>query len=276
MAGLRRRIASTIIVALMAASLSGCMNKPYKDAYYRADNFAKAVKDMDYSRITKYSSGLDNHDDAELKNLCDLHSASIFEDYDTVANSMTYEIDVDTLETNNNKSTVNVIFSMLDWNEDDLEDAKIVDVVVTLNMKLTSGKWVVTNAEDIVSAVYEFSELTNNRGIPGIDGTWWYCDQGTSVGAFTNPTYTNYSMIDFDLNTDSLDSTENVYYTVAFNNEVVYTSRNGAVEGYYNSNYGAEISEYNHLRPGIYTITFYDGNSLLISDSCTVIEDVND
>ena len=98
------------------------------------------------------------------------------------------------------------------------------------------------------------------------EGGYWYFKDGEQNGVAY---YENATVIDLDVYVDNY---SNIYYTVDYNGDLVYTSDTGTYEGYFRSSWPeATLDESgDYLAAGTYTITFYNGSTQIYSDSCIV------
>ena len=95
----------------------------------------------------------------------------------------------------------------------------------------------------------------------------WYSE---TVDHGSYAIYNDTCLIDLDLTNHYGDP--NVYYTVTYNGELVYTSPLGTYEGYYNSDgEGDWNTSGSYMDPGIYVIMFYDDATDTCYGSATAI-----
>lgn len=296
-----KKFVSAAVAGSMLLSLAGCVDKANEQVLDAADSFASAVKSMNAKKIKGAATeDLDDEDAEAIDFIC------TFADWDTednvslisiVKDSLDYEIDEESVEASTKKGegSVDVTFTMLDWESvladedamtsldaavDALEDADTVEVEVTVEFELEDDEWVVTNAYDVIFDVYQFADQIDVEFVPPLEVDylmWYYTDNGSFRVGEDEPIYTNCNQIDLDVCFAGYDADySNVYYVVNYNGTDVYTSQPYNRMGYYDVDHGATLNENGHLDAGTYTITFYNGDEEIASESCTVLEEIEE
>ncbi|MCQ2528164.1 MAG: hypothetical protein MJ108_03490 [Saccharofermentans sp.] len=235
-----------------------------KDVTKKVENFADAVVARDAKKVSKATG-----DDFEFADIAEDKEEIVL----AIADTLEYELDKKSVEVDDDKATADVTFTYVDPEavdevyvdvEEFLDiydsiDAK-KEVKVTVELELNDDEdLVVTNAEDVVKDVFAFEkfepEFTELK----------LADCVASVIA--NDEVTDESEIDILLSISDFSVLEklgyDVYYTVAIDGKVVYTS--DTVEAVDTMSYGiydgAETYEdTDFLIPGEYTFTVYDMN----------------
>lgn len=147
---------------------------------------------------------------------------------------------------------------------------------VTMQFTLEDGEWKVSNLSDIYNAIFGFQDLNisfpNRVRNAAVGGECYYTE---SMIDDEIPYYVNTSVIDMDLQLDPEISNVNcsgVYYTVTFQNEIVYTSDPGTLVGVYGENQEPDYTRDGYFKTGQYTIAFYvEDDYLLYEDTATVV-----
>lgn len=278
-----------MVLSLAACDLGG--GKKDKDKKKNGDDDAVITVADDFS------SALTSRKASKLIKLCDEDAAEDLEDTleedldfgsrfggdkgdicEAIADSMSYEVDEDSVEIDDEEATVDVVFEMVDYNSlldedfasaddfiDEVNSSKeTIEVKLTLELELVDDEWVVTNAADIIEDAFPF-----------IDEDFEFDGEVDLVGAFDysiwNPIKVNEDCIYFSVYfTEEGYENEQGYYEVYFNDELVYTSDDyyfyWALQ--YGIQDGAETNDEGYMLPGTYTIVVYtlDGD-IITSDS---------
>ena len=281
--------AISLAVALsMAASLAGCADKAGEEVLEAADTYAKAITDLDADKIVDLSSDFKDDDAEALSQLLEYEMIVGDEKpvIEAIADTLSYEIDEESVEasTKDGEGEVEVTFTYADYeavmeDEANMTDAdtlaaaikaadETVEKSVKIEFELEDEEWLVTNYDDVLE-IYDFfmimPEFPTNLSDAITGASWWLADD-SATGY-----YENTDSIELDLSYDYSADISEVYYTVEFGGEVIYTGSDDfgwAQYGYYQD---AELTADGYLPEGEYTITFYDGNdNVLISDTATV------
>lgn len=164
--GLRRLVAS-VLAAVTALSFASCaLFGTSKEIVDAADNFAATVIKGNTNEIIKLTTEKKSSDAAaELGTLLNKnnYSSNQKEFIDAVADTMTYEVKSDTVKSDTERGSIDVVFTMVDYEKaikdgdcediDDVIDAlkdceDTMDVTVGLEFKNKGDKWLVDNIDD--------------------------------------------------------------------------------------------------------------------------------
>ena len=289
-----RKIAAAVLTASVLFSFTGCAFKPYQKAYGVADEFAKAIVNMDPDTILELAGeGIDEDDISAINSFFsykDVAGKDNRKFIDDIAATLSYQIDVDTLTTSGDKGTVNVIFTVADWEEafrngfvqdyssakDVLADADTTDISVKAQLEKTDGNWYVTNACDIVEEICSFTGYHYIINIEKIDDAYW---SGNEEGYGYTDVYESPDTIVTYHETDKLalyiylteyTDRDSTYYTYERDGSIIYTSSRGTTLGILELEDcpGAENGEY--IPEGSYTIRFFVGDECVFVGRCIV------
>ncbi|MBQ4270554.1 MAG: hypothetical protein II718_01885 [Clostridiales bacterium] len=283
-----KKAVSLAVALSMVASLAGCADKAGEEVLEAADTYAKAITDLDADKIVDLSSDFKD-DDAEVLSQLLGYEMIVGDEkpvIEAIADTLSYEIDEESVEasTKDGEGEVEVTFTYADYeavmeDEANMTDAdtlaaaikaadETVEKSVKLEFELEDEEWLVTNYDDVLE-VYDFfmimPEFPTNLA-DAITGTsWWLADDSTTGY------YENTDSIELDLSYDYSADISEVYYTVEFGGEVIYTGSDDYGWGQYGYYQDAELTADGYLPEGEYTITFYDGNdNVLASETATV------
>lgn len=164
--GLRRLVAG-VLAAVTALSFASCaLFGTSKEIVDAADNFAATVIKGNTKEIIKLTTEKKSSDAAaELGALLNKNNYSFNqkEFIDAVTDTMTYEVKSDTVKSDKERGSVDVVFTMVDYEKaikdgdcediDDVIDAlkdceDTMDVTVSLEFKNKGDKWLVDNIDD--------------------------------------------------------------------------------------------------------------------------------
>ena len=164
--GLRRLVAG-VLAAVTALSFASCaLFGTSKEIVDAADIFAATVIKGNAKKIIKLTTEKESSDAvAELGALLNKnnYSSNQKEFIDAVADTMTYEVKSDTVKSDKERGSVDVVFTMVDYEKaikdgdcediDDVIDAlkdceDTMDVTVGLEFKNKGDKWLVDNIDD--------------------------------------------------------------------------------------------------------------------------------
>ncbi len=301
-----RKATKTAVSALLTASfvMSICSCDLIKDkapdeVLDAAETYAKNVAACDLGKLKKLSDDDFDKKTEDWEALLDFREGDIYNDNaaafaSAVADTITYEIDEESVEASTKKGSgsVDVIFTMADY-EDLLEDEEITDIdaltdaiadadtqeiKVTLEFEGEDGTWLVTNYTKVFDKVYVFTDTTEiTYRTPLADlysGTVWY-DSDDGNGSYTNTFYI-WCQISFSGDVSASD----VYYTISYGGSEIYTDSYMYDECYFDiDSTGAPLDDSNsYLAAGDYTITFYDSydDSVIAVETATVSLDIAD
>jgi hypothetical protein len=164
--GLRRLVAG-VLAAVTALSFASCaLFGTSKEIVDAADNFAATVIKGNTKEIIKLTTEKKSSNAAaELGALLNKnnYSSNQKEFIDAVADTMTYEVKSDTVKSDTERGSVDVVFTMVDYEKaikdgdcediDDVIDAlkdceDTMDITVGLEFKNKGDKWLVDNIDD--------------------------------------------------------------------------------------------------------------------------------
>lgn len=179
---------SAIITGALTLSLTSCMfaGPKKEDIVAAADVFAQALISRDAKEIAKLSTADSDAEDIynakfNTSDCTDKEAAFI----EAVAGTLTYKIDEDSVDTERDEATVDVVFAMADY-EDALGDGtyKSIDdavdtleactktrkVTVTFEFVSEGGAWLISNAEDDdYMEIFDFYDyIPDIRDIPDL------------------------------------------------------------------------------------------------------------
>ena len=164
--GLRRLVAGVLAAATALSFASCALFVTSKEIVDAADIFAATVIKGNAKKIIKLTTEKESSDAAaELGALLNKnnYSSNQKEFIDAVADTMTYEVKSDTVKSDKERGSVDVVFTMVDYEKaikdgdcediDDVIDAlkdceDTMDVTVGLEFKNKGDKWLVDNIDD--------------------------------------------------------------------------------------------------------------------------------
>lgn len=164
--GLRRLVAGVLAAATALSFASCALFGTSKEIVDAADIFAATVIKGNTKEIIKLTTEKKSSDAAaELGTLLNKnnYSSNQKEFIDAVADTMTYEVKSDTVKSDTERGSVDVVFTMVDYEKaikdgdcediDDVIDAlkdceDTMDVTVSLEFKNKGDKWLVDNIDD--------------------------------------------------------------------------------------------------------------------------------
>lgn len=285
------RIVSIILVLLLLIGVTQLYDRnACSQVVDVATNFSQALIERDKKQLLSLSSGSFNASNTKSYfsrwNYKDTFGEDKAEVLEFIQSSLTFEVRRGTADasTRDKKGEIDVYFSMVDYDHVYSEPSNLLnggmilrelrgeDQVktfrVTLNLVLENDGWRVSNLVDAYNAVYSFLDIRVPTPHPVwravLGGEWYYA---TDSGEDTETYYENASVIDMDLVCDPDISDvdySGVYYTVSIDDELVFTSENGLLEGFYGEEQEAEINDDGYLISGEYTIAFYDSDDSLL------------
>ncbi len=284
-----KKLVSAVLAVVMLASATSCsLGKPNPDDVIKAaESFAKGAAAMDTKKISKNVDDMDEDDLDKLKDKFDSIKSS---DSDgalikqAIADTITYEVDEESVEIKKDQATCDVVFTMVDYadttgnlagKEEEFIDVikstkKTCEYEVTLELVKKDDKWLVSadsvgELDDLYSFIdYKFDIVKSVAGL--VDSTdWMLADNGV---------YENTYSVELDLWFTSEPGIK-VYYEVYVDGNKVYTADPFDVNGFYvaavyNDKMGAQVTG-TYISAGSYNIKIYsETGELLADETCTV------
>ncbi len=274
-----RRAATAALAGAMTLSLASCMllgtNK--KEIVEAADEFASTLLKQDAGKIIKLTNEKKNSEAAEsLEAMFDssLYSDEQNEFINAVSDTITYEVDEESVAIDKEAASVDVVFTMVDYEKalgDDLSDIDEVldaiddcddtkDIEVTFEFEKDDDTWLLTNIDDkgfgklfdyffyeldLMPDLFELLDTTST--LPGTYYVDYYLYFTEDVSAYE------------DLMT----------YAVYYNGELIESDLAPVVYGTYiwctYSN-----PDYSDLESGEYYFSFECGDTVTTSDTVTI------
>lgn len=164
---------SVFVATSMVLSFASCGKKEVStdDVVSAADSFSKSLIDLNAKKLLKVCDEDTNEDDIEEA----LDFDSRFDDdvcdiYSSIADTLEYEIDEDSVKVKKDTATVDVVFTVADYDSlegtydsfdeflDELDDADTIEIEVTIELVSDDDAWLVSNASDVIDDVLEFVE----------------------------------------------------------------------------------------------------------------------
>jgi len=152
-------LAGSMILSCASCALFGANKKEIIEA---ADTFAGALVKQDAGKIVKLTNEKKNSETAESLEILfnkDMYSADQYEFIKAVGDTLAYEIDESSVEADKEEASVDVVFTMVDYEKalkddysdidevkdllDDCEDTK--EVTVTVEFEKDDDEWLVSN-----------------------------------------------------------------------------------------------------------------------------------
>lgn len=294
-----------LVVAMMTAMTACTPDTGNEDVTSRADEFVSALTSASEKKLSKICfESEDFFEEFEL----DIEANAVVA---AIASTLEGTVDEESVDasTKDQEGTIDVVFTLVDFepvieNEDNLVDeetlvAAIEDCEEVTEFEYTleftydedEDDWYVENYEDVITEIFAFVEVEPEYQVliaEYVDTTKWVLGYNFIEGN----SYSNTDAIELDIQptSEGMYMDWNIYYTVTFNNEVIYESgyigltsyENGAwAEGRFTvddlsssasaSVYDAFESSYPYLPDGSYTITYYDEfENVIVSDTCQV------
>ena len=268
------RIISIILVLLLLIGATQLYDrKACSQVVNVATEFSQALIERDKKQLLSLSSGSFNASNTKRYfsrwNYDDVFSADKVEVLEYIQSSLTFEVRSGTVDasTRDKKGEVDVYFSMVDYDHVYSDPSNLLnggmilrelrgeDQVktfrVTLDLVLEDGEWRVSNLVDAYNVVYSFLDIRVPTPHPvwrAVLGVEWY--YATDSGEDTETYYENATVIDMDLVCDPDVSDvdySRVYYTVSIDDELVFTSETGLLEGFYGEEQDAEVDDDGYL-----------------------------
>ena len=279
-----RRLVAAALAGAMAVSCASCMliggpNK--KEIVEAADTFASALLKQDAGKIVKLTNEKKDSDAAEALEV--LFDESMYSDEQNefnkaVADTITYEVDEESVEVDKEEASVEVVFTMVDYEKalkDDYSDIDEVldligdcddtkEVTITFEFEKDDDEWLLTNLKDkgfgklfdyctyelnIMGELFDMFSYSETVAGDWYVDSWFYFDEDI----------TDYSGL--------------VTYDVYYNGSVILSAQTAYVyESYFYCTY--EDPDYNDLPAGDYYFSVECNGTVTTSDTVTVEETV--
>lgn len=294
---MRRKLEYLLVVLIifgMMLQVTSCISASEPEMLSMAEDYCKALCELDYQEISDLSYELSKKDDKELAELMDLEDESNYSEdqasvFEKIKDTMTFEIDDDSLEIGKKEATVDVSFSMIDYktifdlgieNQEDIisfidEYNGTIEETITLELALIRTDCLVNTSMKSIKTVLGFlSEEMDSSAIEG--ATWNGYDQ---LGQDNIPIYyygCSEMSVTLDLNTDNIDdlSSEIFYDITSEDFECRYSSEMGDVTAVIdNEKFGIT---YDNLDCKLYMVSFYLSNGYEIYTTGARVVDINE
>jgi hypothetical protein len=300
-----KKTVSVAVASAIVFSMTGCsfLDKSKDEVLDAADGYAKELAACNIGKLAKIS----NEDFEDIQEEWEgkltfsegeLYSADTATVLSAIADSISYEIDEESVQSSKKKGegSVDVVFSIADYAaayEDvtadggDLDafiaaigDADKNEIDVTLEFVLEDDQWLLDDSElECLEDVFEFYTVAYDYSLGAaispdlIDYVeWYYSDEGV----YTDP-YT----IELDIipTTEGQEIEWEFWYEYYLDGQLVYTSdvctdQGYWIESYYGASYdsAAAVDEDGHLVEGSYQCIVYDTAGNVLADStCSVV-----
>lgn len=279
-----RRLISVALAGAMAVSCASCMliggpNK--KEIVEAADTFASALLKQDAGKIVKLTNEKKDSDAAEALEV--LFDESMYSDEQNefnkaVADTITYEVDEESVEVDKEEASVEVVFTMVDYEKalkDDYSDIDEVldligdcddtkEVTITFEFEKDDDEWLLTNLKDkgfgklfdycsyeldIMGELFDMFSYSETVAGDWYVDSWFYFDEDI----------TDYSGL--------------IFYDVYYNGSVILSGQTAEVyDTFFYCAY--EDPDYNDLPAGDYYFSVECNGTVTTSDTVTVEETV--
>ncbi len=275
------KIFSLTVAAAITASCASCSLLPgagsakTEDIVDAADAFASALVKCDAGKIIKLTNEEKDSDAAE-----DLEVLFGNEDYtdeqiaiaDAVAGTIEYEIDEDSVKIDKDEASVDVTFTMADYEavlEGEFSDADeavaaisdcddTAEVEVTFEFALEDDEWLISNLGDkAYGKLYGFYGLDVSF-MPDLAALVDYAD------IYADYNYVYLSVVFTESVSDYIDG---MTFDVFLDGELIYGDQTPYGDGDY---IWCDLTVDGPLESGTYTVTCYYGDTVIASDSIDV------
>lgn len=275
------KIFSLTVAAAITASCASCSLLPgagsakTEDIVEAADAFASALVKCDAGKIIKLTNEEKDSDAAE-----DLEVLFGNEDYtdeqiaiaDAVAGTIEYEIDEDSVKIDKDEASVDVTFTMADYEavlEGEFSDADeavaaisdcddTAEVEVTFEFALEDDEWLISNLGDkAYGKLYGFYGLDVSF-MPDLAALVDYAD------IYADYNYVYLSVVFTESVSDYIDG---MTFDVFLDGELIYGDQTPYGDGDY---IWCDLTVDGPLESGTYTVTCYYGDTVIASDSIDV------
>lgn len=211
--------------------------------------------------------------------------------YDTIIDTFDYEIDPGSATVSDTTASINVTFSMTDWEAviegdlpsgpnsltDALQSADTREIPCTLEFINDNGVWLCSNTEDILTDIYSFVDEDFLFGSPVADMLSGYSWKGNNcidenAGIYS---HTVYIQVDFYLENYFTYDENTFYCEISHNGDLIKTDHQGSMAELDFSDTGS--TDELEIPEGMYTFAFYDEDGKeIITLTATVINDESD
>lgn len=279
-----RRLVAVALAGAMAVSCASCMliggpNK--KEIVEAADTFASALLKQDAGKVVKLTNEKKDSDAAEALDV--LWDESMYSDEQNefnkaVADTISYEVDEESVEVDKEEASVEVVFTMVDYEKalkDDYSDIDEVldligdcddtkEVTITFEFEKDDDEWLLTNLKDkgfgklfdyctyeldIMGELFDMFSYSETVAGDWYVDSWFYFDEDI----------TDYSGL--------------IFYDVYYNGSVILSGQTAEVyDTFFYCAY--EDSDYNNLPAGDYYFSVECNGTVTTSDTVTVEETV--
>ncbi len=277
-----RRLVAAALAGAMAVSCASCMliggpNK--KEIVEAADTFASALLKQDAGKVVKLTNEKKDSDAAEALDV--LWDESMYSDEQNefnkaVADTITYEVDEESVEVDKEEASVDVVFTLVDYEKalkDDYSDIDEVldligdcddtkEVTITFEFEKDDDEWLLTNLKDkgfgklFDYCSYELDIMGDLFDMFSYSDTVagdWYVDSW------------------FYFEDDITDYSGLIFYDVYYNGSVILSAQTAYVyESYFYCTY--EDPDYNDLPAGDYYFSVECNGTVTTSDTVTIEE----
>lgn len=291
----KKLLSLALAVTMATASLCSCGgdSKADDELLDITKDGVKLILDRKISKLAKISTS--DFDDLKKDWAEDLDfspSGSYTSDERTVftalSDTIDYSIDEDSVESSNKygEGKVRVEFTIADYSSlmDDPEAMNDCDsfvgelsscedktIELWFDFEKEGDSWLISNSEEILNSLYSFREerfiFVPDLSRADYELVWYGCTD------YMSKEYVNAYTINLELYFYDNSDTSQLYFTVIYNGDLLYTSQRGIYDAYYSVNDPGAITdpERGCLAAGEYTISFYDGNDRFITeDTCQV------
>ena len=291
-----KSVSSKIIVVLLMLSFvfasASCSSANKEEIFTAVTKFSKAMADRSLRNLKKVTAGMDDEYELDYNHIIEA-SDEDQKVIKAIGNRIRYTIDEDSLDVSKNgeEATVDVLFDIVNWEDIKKDDKANIDtnsfieaveesddfiqVLETLELAKDHGEWVVTNYDEVFRDFY--GHWVNCTApidyVHFVYSAKWYGATSEENGFIL---YNRAKKIELSLMIDFRYSQTPVYYTVSYQDKVIYTSGVSVKSEkavFDVDTKGAPVTSDGFLQEGEYTITFYTKDKVeFYSDKCTVTE----
>ncbi len=271
-----KKFMTAVLTGIMLVSTCGCSfsnnQKKIDEIVSVADTFAKSACYLDSNKLLSTIGEVSSSKAEELKSKLSMTDLSYDESVVklAIAETMSYEVKTETAQVEKKEGSVNVVFTI-----DDYEDAfdglvgysdvfvkavkarkSVKQYTVTLNLYKGEDGWLITESSlEGLNELYAFLdyEITFCADTKDLfdSSKWMYC---------TDDNYVNTDVIELDIWFDSAPE-EKLYYTVGKDGETIYASEPATCGTSFNAifdvDYRGASRTGDYLSEGVYTIKLF-------------------